>query len=560
MSMVSLYLASRSLIEAPACQLSASLSRNIIRGTNQSSALTDFVRNTSEICAVDLPLGMGLGCTSNAESLAALAELRAWPYDLSVAKTLDELDYDPPLLQQWQEAERRMWRAAHCEQSKWQVHREPEGHGQICGYELCVGQDLPQGPTRSFNRFLTLVLREKMGKSAELESSSRELVQKLTDRPVDKLLWQIFPWKALIQLVSGLVRMDQGSMPILLKSWRVWEPRFLLGIAFLLASVQPLAELVNERRRLRHHKIPVVVHVGIDVIMLEITSTLVLTSSFIDELGNVVASGLDLVIRTMAGAVRGLDLSELKMKNIQNMQDVLLNAEGLEELVNIPLYLLQGLNKPLLVYTQLFVAFVAAALLFYYLSTILCKDNSECQRRPWVTRWSAAVGGPLHLLGCVEEPEVRKMCQPVRHQLLLRGFLVSAILGAFLVRSDRFDAVLSTALVFNSSVTGRLPWFLAWFALWALHIFSGMLAINGIEENQLSRDQKRKFKDMEAAYGATAQAKGPGTSPQFPERPPGLVPSAAAPAMPPGLPAPASASSSTLPPGLPQVSERPPAD
>ena len=145
--------------------------------------------------------------------------------------------------------------------------------------------------------------------------------------------------------------------------------------------------------------------------MLEITSILVLTSSFIDELGTAIAYGLDLVIRTTAGAVRGLDLSELKMKNIQNMKDVLLNADGLEKLTNLSLEMLQGLNKPLLVHTRLFVAFVAAALLFYYLSTILCKDNSGCQRRPWVTRWSAAVGGPLHLLGCVEEPEVRKLCQ-----------------------------------------------------------------------------------------------------------------------------------------------------
>ena len=136
---------------------------------------------------------MGLGCTGNAESQAALAELRAWPYDLSVAKTLDKLDSDPSLLQQWQEAERGMWRAAHCEQSKWQVHREPEGHRQICGYELCIGQDLPQGPARSFNEVVTLALHEKMGKSAELESSVKELLQQLTDKPVNKFLAQLFP-------------------------------------------------------------------------------------------------------------------------------------------------------------------------------------------------------------------------------------------------------------------------------------------------------------------------------------------------------------------------------
>ena len=555
MSMVSLYLVSRSLIEDPMCQLSPTLSRHIIWGTNRSSALNDFVLNTSETCVADLPLGMGLGCTSKDESEAALAELRAWG---------NNSWGNPTLLDLWQKAERAIWRAAHCYQSKWQVHREPEGHHLlICGYELCIGEDLPQGPARSFNEVVTLALHEKMGKSAELESSVRELLQQLADDAGTKLLTQIFPWNAFIRLAHRFIAADQGGAPILLKSWRVWEPRFLLGLAFLLVSVQPLAEVVQVKRRIRlwWQKVPVVVHVGIDIIMLEITSTLVLTSSFIDELGNAVASGLDLVIRTIAEALRNLDPDELKRKGIKDIPDVLLNglnAEGLEELNDMSMNMVQGLDKPLLVYTRLFVAFVAATLLFYSLSTILCKDNSECQRRPWVTRWSTAVGGPLHLLGCVEEPEVRKMCQPVRHQLLLRGFLLNAILGAFLARSDRFDAVLSTALVFNI-VTSRLPWFLAWFALWALHIFSGMLAINGIEENQLSRDQKRKFKDMEAAYGATAQAKAPGTSPQFPERPPGLVPSAAAPAMPPGLP-PASASSSNLPPGLLQVSERPPAD
>ena len=233
------------------------------------------------------------------------------------------------------------------------------------------------------------------------------------------------------------------------------------------------------------------------------------------------------------------------------MQSGFLPDDGLEALSNMSLKILQDLNKPFQIHAPLFVAFVVAALLFYSLSTILCKDGSMCRSRPWVTRWTTAVGGPLHLLGRLEEPEVRKMCQPIRLQLLLRGLLLSAILGVFLAPSDQLDANVSTALVFNI-VMGRLPWFLAWFALSALHIFSGTLAIDGIEKNQLFRDKKQKLKDMEAAYGATAQAKGPDSSPQFPERPPNLVPSAAASAMPPGLPVPTSVSSSTVPPGLPQ--------
>ncbi|CAE7493482.1 unnamed protein product [Symbiodinium natans] len=556
MSMVSLYLASRSVIEAPMCQLSATLSRHIIRGTNRPSALADFVEKTSETCLVDLPLGMGLACTSNAESKAALAELRAWNYNLSMAKTLDELNRT--LLDEWHKAEGDIWRAAHCDQSNWQVQPGEGNHQLICGFEVCIDEDLPQGPTRSFNHILTLAMREKMEKSGELERSVKELLQKLIDKPGTKLLAQLFPWKAFIRLVRRSIAIGQSSAPILLKSWRLLQPRFLLGLAFLLASVQPLAEMVHGKRGLRHHKLPVVMHVGIDIIMLEITSILVLTSSFTDQLGNAMASGLDLMLATIVQAVRSFDPKKFGGKGIKDFEGVLNNAEAAEaekllyKVYNLALDMLQGLTKPMLVHTPLFVAFVAAALLFYSLSTILCKDNSVCRSRPWVTRWNTAVGGPLHLLGCLEEPEVRKMCQPLRLQLLLRGLLLSAIVGVFLARSDYFDAILSNALVFNIEM-GRLPWFLAWFALWALHIFSGMLAINGIEENQLVRDQKQKIKDMEAAYGATAQAR---------ERP---VPRKATRPLSQhcrtchATRSPASVSSSTAsPPSSPQFSERPP--
>ena len=231
---------------------------------------------------------MGLACTSHAESEKALAKLRAVP----LARSLDDT-----LLVQWVEAEKDIWRTAHCDRSVWQVQQGAEDE-QTCGYEICIGEDQPQGPLRSFNRFVTSAMREEMKNNADLQNSTRKLLSKTTShwtRGLGSL--GVLPFSTLDFRLSP---------PILLKSWRLWQPRFLLGLAFLLASIQPLAEMVHGRRCLSNwwHKVAVVMHFGMDVIMLEITSILVLTSSSIDQFGNAIVSALDLNPRRLPISTR----------------------------------------------------------------------------------------------------------------------------------------------------------------------------------------------------------------------------------------------------------------
>ncbi|CAJ1358564.1 unnamed protein product [Effrenium voratum] len=294
-----------------------------------------------------------------------------------------------------------------------------------------------------------------------------------------------------------------------------WGHDFALGLFSLLSSVLPLASWVAERRGLKTWQTaPVLVHHTIDIMLVEVAAILLLSRRLLDDFGSIFSENLDKIINDLAQALSKVDvarqgsisadlnnrqawLPEVQAKLAQHM------VKGQDDAAKM----MVELAKPLGVDLVTFLPFVGASVLFYVVSTLFvtkCKLTAEL---PWLTRWNAAVGGPLLLLGAVSRKEVRSQCNGIMKQIAFRGLLLSILLAVLLAPVDEFDTATFTTLVFQRELT-RAPFVLSWLTL---HILTGIVAVQEIKSHRTQKDIDRHYGTCtparaEEGHGAAAAA------------------------------------------------------
>ena len=553
LSMVSFYLASRSLIEAPTCQLSATLTRNILKGNlNATSKLTELQEQQEQDCTVDSPFRFALGCPSIEEmknQAALLDEIRHARRYYSNETVGDELKL----------AENAIWQSGHCSQSTWRL-RLKEKHGEEyeeCGYEACVMAEPPDGPSKVFNQHLHGLLMKGAEDSKDLKKSVKRLVSKFHRGAAFGL--GVF-WNNIVRGLGPDETLFRLQEEVVITSRRSWEIDFLLGFIFLVASMMPLAKAVQERRCLKSfHGGSIWIHFGIDILLVECAIIGILTSLFIHEGGRRMTELINQVLNDTVLATNFIADSidhgqEANSRNVEDLQKAAAHAlkvvDGKNLISEVAMHVsksVQALADPLMVHKEFFCLFGIAVVFFSSLSTIFVRNTSVAGEMPWMTQWNAAIGGPLHLLGSVRDEEVKALCVRVQGQIVLRGFLLTLLLAIFMFPVSSFDAALASALVLQKPMS-RTPWIVAWIFLWGIHMVTGILAVFAITENQAFRDEDRWLRDTEA-YGACGM---PSQGPVMGMKPHSLPTQSIPPTSPPGLQVP-----QTSPPGL-QVPQTPP--
>ncbi|CAJ1407804.1 unnamed protein product [Effrenium voratum] len=201
LSMVSFYLASRHVVEAPVCQLSMSVGRPLLedkafKETGKTTELLKLLQDQEDVCSLDLPFGLKLGCETRkalnqTDLVTVLQRSTVWPYDFSENMHL---------------ADEALWKAGRCQLSRWQavpVPNAPERpeDNNLCGYEACVDPTPPEGQMQIFNQFTYLALVEKIKRSEALETSVRSFVSRLVGGGA--VLAHVVPWNVIADIISG---------------------------------------------------------------------------------------------------------------------------------------------------------------------------------------------------------------------------------------------------------------------------------------------------------------------------------------------------------------------
>ena len=487
LSMVSFYLASRHLVEAPICQLSSSLSRTLIQGSegNSTSLVLESLANQKQICSLDLPFGNGVNCRTsealNQSQLLADLEKADRPKS-STWKTREDA----------QAYEGLVWTSAHCRQSVWMLQEAAHGTTR-CGHEYCVKQGaMPPGPLQKVNYFVSSQMEPLLQENENVVKAVRELIAKSSDRKMLKAAAYLIPWKLIADKVAKSARIGVDHIGgVLITSWRQWQLQFAAGLASLLLSVQPLAGVIGARRRLKplHNRL-LLLHLSLDVLILECTAVLILNANVIVHFGRgwweLSQILLDSTAKSLASAPSISELSDFSgvwgpvFKN---------GGEQFRKVV-------EGLK----VGPTVFMSLAAAALIIYGSSTCLLGAISATSRFPLVARWNAAVAGPLQLLvdEHMSENRVQQLCRCVHWQILLRESLLSVLTAACLMRATSFGVGLFSSLVLRVTLF-RAPFIIAWLCLLALHFSTGMLTLQEINQKQAERSQRRRLRDMEAA-------------------------------------------------------------
>ena len=552
LSMVSFYLASRSVIEAPVCQLSATLSRYLIteKGPTETCKLTEALADQKRICSLDLPFGFGLGCQTSEELNQAgmLAQMR----------NETGLGQNETISAAMKTAEEAIWKSGHCSASTWLLQPNSLKHGH-CGYEACMIEEAISGPSKAFNELVYRLALKGAENSKELKRSIQRLVRNW-DRIGAFVLGLVWKQVLRIALPTTFTHRENDIDPsteVVITSWRNWQMDFLLGFIFLVASMLPLAKAVQERRHLKFliNKIPIWIHFAIDILLVECAAVGILTSLFLHEGGGRITRLRDLMLKEV---IQRLDLiadMELEMDSVDDLLENLYRySNEFSDLALSAIRSVKGLADPLMVTGVFFLLFGIAVLFFCSLSTIFIRKTSVAQQMPWLTQWNAAIGGPLHLLGSVRDDEIKALSLRMQGQIILRGFLLTLLLGIFMFPVRSIDTALATSLILGKQ-TSRTPWLLSWFALWGVHMVTGILAVNVISENQAFCDEDRWLRDMEAygACGVPSQGYGMGMKPQ------GLPNTTAIPqSAPPGLQVPQAAPGARIPPGPPGMQAQQP--
>ena len=491
LSMVSFYLASRHLVEGPSCQAASSLSRVLVQGREQSdSRLVKLLADHRQICGFDLPFGQGLNCTTS-------EELKPKQTDLLRQLQEGELPaWGEGFTEALQTSEKLVWSAAHCEQSTWLL-QAAQGNSR-CGYETCVSQGpMPAGPIREVNRFFTSQVVPLMMENKNMEREIRRLASRSANNVLLKAGASVLPYPLFASLVAKKTYIGSHSIAgVLIIARRQWQLQFLVGLASLLTSVQPLATMVWTRRRLKpFRRLHLLLHCSLDILILEITAILILNASVIIHIGRGTKHAAHTLMDATSEVLKSFSsVSEAQGKDLYSQHTWPTVIEQAPKLVD-------QAAEALRVGPWSLVQFLVSALIVYSLSTHLLRASSVSSEFPLVSRWNAAVGGPLQLLGAVEDPEVRRLCQPVRWQILLRSLLLSGLLLALLCRASAWDVGLFTSMVFQVRMFRA---HVVWLILLVLHLSTGMLVVMDIEEQQEARDQKRRLRDVEAPTSASA--------------------------------------------------------
>ena len=360
-------------------------------------------------------------------------------------------------------------------------------------------------------RIVHSAMIEKIQTNEVAEASVRMVLSKLTKKVWTKVSARAIPWDAFTNFLPEHMG-DSRSGRVAVSTWRFWGYDFVLGLIFLISSVLPLAAWVAERRNLkaRRQKALIWAHYGIDVVLVEVAAICMLTWRVLGLFGSKLSVRMDEMLETVAGA-----LTKLRVTPEPNISEALSKLGGqLQTLVNEQwqgkvnlqvIELMTSVAEEFQVGLATFLPFLGAAVLFCVASTVFVPKCQLTEEQPWLTRWKVAVGGPLFLLGAARSREVQSLCDGVRQQIIFRGLLLSILLAVFLAPVDDFDAGLVTSLVLKHRFT-RVPFVLAWFTLWGLHIVTGMLAVHEIQLRQTLSDETRLVRDIDRQlYGSLNQ-------------------------------------------------------
>ena len=534
------------MVEAPVCQLSTSVGRPLLedrafKETEKPTELLKLLQDQEDVCSLDLRFGLKLGCETRkalnqTDLVTVLQRSTVWPYDFSENMRL---------------ADEALWKAGRCHLSRWQavpVPNAPERpeHNNLCGYEACVDPTPPKGPMQIFNQLLTrdgkrfqvlcrrtfvwlglelvvlcsiwfsrrftyLALVEKIKRSEALETSVRSFVSRLVGGGA--VLAHVVPWNVIADIISGHIDKFRPGDGVGVLTWRVWGHEFVLGLTFLISSISPLAAGVAKRRRLKewHQKAPIWAHYAIDIILVEVATIFLLTSRFLILFGSKFSDFFDNEIDNFARTLYELEDIQGKpikqaLGDVQRRLQHQVEADWAKDGDNLVPKMMISLAEPLSVGPATSLLFVGAALLFYTLSTAFVTKCKLAEELPWITRWNAAIGGPLFLLSAVSSTEARHLCNSMGQLIFFRGLLLGVLLAVFLAPVDDFNAAIVTTLVFKSRLT-RTPFVIAWLILWAMHILTGMAAVYQVQMRQARKDEERLVRDIDRQlYGALTPA------------------------------------------------------
>ncbi|CAE7256322.1 unnamed protein product [Symbiodinium sp. CCMP2456] len=532
LSMVSFYLASRDLVEAPVCQFAgAGLGRVLIkargRGSQVPSLLLPVLAEHRQICSFELPFGKGLGL-----NCAASEELN----QTLLLSQLQQSEIDgtsPNMIAIARDLEEAFWDAAHCEKSVWML--QPSHGANRCGQEFshyCLDPKVAPspGPLKEFNFFMRSQVVPILTANRDAEKAVRELA-KSSSRLAISVGTRFISWSHMVDLIVQYLHSDRIALGaetsfrrsgVLITSWRQWHLQFGIGLVSLLMSIQPLTTMVSTSRKLKpFQKRHLSIHMTFDILIVECTAIAILNAQVIVHFGQAWWNGVQAVLTTISLAyVRGdaIDMDHARIWENAAAQAPVLTKRPVDGLKVGP-----GVCASLL--TSVLVIFIS--------STCLLGTSSVTKRFPLMSRWNAAVGGPFQVLGAVSENEVHELCGRVRWQILLRASLLSLLSAVFLLRATSFGVGMITSLVLQVTLF-RAPFVIGWLVLAASHIGTGMLVVQDIADNQDARRLRQRLRDMEAAeasarshppYGTFAPQAGFSTqSPQAPSPslPPGI--------------------------------------
>ncbi|CAE7825056.1 unnamed protein product [Symbiodinium sp. CCMP2592] len=542
LSMVSFYLASRHLVEAPTCQLAASVGRALIqgRGPEAVSLLVPAVAGHRQICSFELPFGgLGFNCTPSEDLNQPL--LLSQLQQPGVSKTaLDEH------LNKIRHMETTIWDAAHCEESVWML--QPLQGANRCGQEFsdrCLDPkvDPSPGPLQEFNFFMRSQLVPILKANRKAEKAARRIAAESPDSWI-RFGSTLASWSFMVDRIVQFLHSDRKAVGpeelagVLITSWRQWHTQFVVGLVSLLMSIQPITTMVGTSRHLKpFQKRRLSIHMVLDILIVECAAISILNAKVIVHFGSGWWQALQTVLSTLSDHV--LSSPNPSSPHLSNIWvDATAAGPGLIEQCVDGMKVGPGVCARLMV----------SVLVIYISSTCLLGTSSVTKRFPLVSRWNAAVGGPFQVLGAVSEDEVHELCGRVRWQILVRTLLLSFLLAVFLLPATSFSVGMITSLVLKVTVF-RAPFVIGWMVLAALHVGTGMLVVEDIAENQSSRNLRRRLRGMEAAeasarshppYGTfvpQAQVGCPGASVEAP-MPEGAGmhgPQAPSPSLPPGI-------------------------
>ena len=361
-------------------------------------------------------------------------------------------------------------------------------------------------------RFMQSAIVEKFKTNKEAQSSMRQSLAKRNKNIWQKIRSTLIPTDFFTRLFSSTLNDDQFGKVVAVATWRFWKHEFALGLIFLISSVAPLVTWVAERRGLEKWQKP---HIwalcAIDVMLVELAAIFLLAWRFLGAFGFQISEHIDGMITEFTRSLASLDgpqqeLLEHALHNLASDFQWRAAKNWKDWADRQILAMMNSLKEPLEVGLMSFLPFFLAALLFFCTSTIFVAKCKRTTELPWMTRWNAAIGGPLFLLGAARSSEVQQQCHGIMLQILFRGLLLSILLAAFLAPVDDFDTGIVTALLLNREMT-RVPFVISWFGLWALHIMTGVMAVKEIKSLQTPRDKKRLARDIDRQiYGTFTPA------------------------------------------------------